>query len=943
MKQNRGGASLAVLFRLLLDKKEPAIRPQLPLRTSMEKLQAFLPEAILMCLDPEQVTGDGVLSDSGSAAAGAAAGHRRGRPRREEDGETAAYVPLIFNAYRSANARRRAMVAVLSADPEGILAEAEEKAKDVLFAGDVPLFDQEQLTAVLTDSRCNPFRLKDQREEYPIQLRYYMGIAPEKAMARAILAVTLSEQSADCCGILFPPMDPASAESEVLMQHASLLSDRGQFRDAWNAYSQILKRGSSDSADATWQIGLMLLKGNGTRKDPAAAYTCFVQANAQCEDGIHAPSCYELYQLERTGRGTPGGVPDPRKAGDYLQKAYDGGDIRAIREMGNLYYALNISSDQEKAESFYREGALLGDTVCQRMLGRCLERRGRTAEAASWYRKAARSGDAEAAGLYASLSVSYPDSSSLASRVTTSSRTGDICFYNADNAETRAYVSSLSEGCGVRALGEELRLPDITPESDFHLTFFLFDESTEKNFIDLARIAGEMDRRGRNIPSYFKTHAKVYLRWSEDRFTAMKMADTFAGQGAHPVIRLCNPYEDAVRFLMGRAPLFLPMIRSGSRNLALTVLGGGAMAERIILGTISVFPYTDMSEIHTAPLSIRVIAPDALDIRERLLEECPSLFENGDRESLRPRLEFTTAAEGALLKEALSGSMSADREARYYILAGENDAENVHRAMLLRRALLRESLTYEEHPFIAAYVRDPLMHAQAARFYAADGEDGYAWYGTAGVFYFGSSEQLYTQKALENDLTEERARKVFEALYSSSEDGREAPREWAGKAEIREECRLTALSAIYRAYDAGAYLAHEDDYGDRNFEHYLRPMMEERMEDETFLAQLLRGEHERWRYMKYASGWSATSLEDMQVYRKQGCPGHILPAAMLDPFLIDWKSIPGIQLRYNEIRRNEDPGWKDERISERAERFTALLPEILGKLSAGTEAEVHHE
>ena len=930
MKQNRGGASLAVLFRLLLDKKEPAIRPQLPLRTTMEKLQAFLPETILMCLDPEQVTGDGILSDGGNAVSGTAAGHRRGRPRREEDGETSAYVPLIFNAYRSANARRRAMVAVLKADPEGVLAEAEEKARDVLYAGDTPLFDHEQLMAVLTDSRCNPFRLKDQREEYPIQLRYYMGIAPEKAMARAILAVTLSEQSAECCEILFPPMDPASAESEVLMQHASLLSDRGQFRDAWNAYSQILKRKSSDSADATWRIGLMLLKGNGTRKDPAAAYTCFVQANAQCEDGIHAPSCYELYQLERTGRGTPDGVPDPRKAGDYLQKAYDGGDIRAIREMGNLYYALNISSDQEKAEGYYKEGALLGDTVCQRMLGRCLERRGRTAEAASWYRKAARSGDAEAAGLYAALSVSYPDSSSLASRVTASSRTGDICFYNADNAETRAYVSSLPEGYGVRALGEELRLPDITPESDFHLTFFLFDESTERNYIDLARIAGEMDRRGRNIPSFFENHAVVYLRWSGDRFTAMKMADTFAGQGAHPVIRLCNPCEDAARYLLGRAPLFLPMIRGGSRNLKLTVLGGGAMAERIILNAISVFPYTDMSESHTSPLTIRVVAPDAGAIMERLQEECPSLFENGDRESLRPRMEFKTAAEGALLAEALSGGVTVDREAQYYILAGEEDTANIRNAMILRRALLRESLTYEEYPFIAAYVRDPLMHAQAARFYAAEGEDGYAWYGTAGVFYFGSAGQLYTQKALDGDLTEERARMIFEKLYSSSGDREEMHREWTGKSGLREECRLTALSGIYRAFDAGAYLAHEDDYGDRNFEHYLRPMIEEKMEDETFLAQLLKGEHERWRYMKYAAGWSGTSPEDMQVYRKRGCPGRILPAAMLDPFLVDWKSIPGVQMRYNEIRRSEDPGWKDESISERAERFTALLPEVLG-------------
>ena len=509
MVYNETGASLAEFFHLLLDTSAPAIWPEADIRTTAARFEALFPAELLSCAAPARRSGEKP---------------GRGRPAASGSQKPNSFLAFLYNGYNNAKARRAAMADVLRDAPVRVIRDTEKKAEQLLYADGLPQFDQERLESVLLDDFCVPFQDEERKNRYRTEISWYCAKAPEKAFARAVLALLLQEQAENCFALLFPAEERNDDSPQTLAQSAYDLEARGLYGEARELWRQLLRAGGEEAAHAYYEIGRMLQNGLGCRKDLVSAIASFEEANERSASGVHPAASLALYR-HWAAEG------DAKKAAGFLRQSLEAGSADAAREMGNLHYhgasMWGIRQNIEEAARYYRMGAQgadgarkgrisaqqadgvrrgqisaqqadglwnaradgarsSGDPVCQRMLGRCLDALGNAQEAAYWYERAARGGDEDAAYYWMQQTDGARMAAGQSAPLHAGSRSGEavqgdlapekqdksdkpagnqsnLCVYNGENEAVETFLSSLDSSWSCLCLGDGSN--DFSPES----------------------------------------------------------------------------------------------------------------------------------------------------------------------------------------------------------------------------------------------------------------------------------------------------------------------------------------------------------------------------------------------------------------------------------------------------------------------------------------------
>lgn len=131
------------------------------------------------------------------------------------------------------------------------------------------------------------------------------------------------------------------------------LYDAGKYEDAYKVFDDL----ATFDAAAARNAGLMLRKGQGVEKDPAAAKRMF-QFAAQA--GL-ATAAADLGEMLLDGEGAP---PDPHAALPWLQIAAMAHHAIAEYHLGTMYETGNgVPKDIGRAKALYAQSAASGDAA----------------------------------------------------------------------------------------------------------------------------------------------------------------------------------------------------------------------------------------------------------------------------------------------------------------------------------------------------------------------------------------------------------------------------------------------------------------------------------------------------------------------------------------------------------------------------------------------------
>lgn len=953
MVYNETGASLAELFHLLLDASAPVLRPAADIRTTAGKLERTIPDPILACAVPSEKerekTGRGrprkIKTDKDSQKTESSTGSGSAKAEVLQKGNS--FAAFLYNGYNNVKARRAEMAEVLRQQPAVILREAEEKAVQLLYADGEPQFDQNQLRDVLLMDCCVPFTDETWKEQYKKEVSYFYDLAPEKAFARAVIALLLAEQTQFCYTLLFPADVREDDSPESLEEAALALEARGEYKAARELWRQLLPEGGSIAADAACAIGKMFQNGLECRRDPASAIVSFTQANELSAGGVHPAAAFAMYECFAEEK-------QYAKALEALKQSAGAGDPAAMRELGNLYYkgadAFGIQKNMTDAAGYYRQGADADDAVSQRMLAKCLEALGRPQEASGWYERAAQNGDEEAAYYWMQPGNLDLEMSSSEEAEENSDAGKHICFFNTPNEETESFIMSLGRGWKAERLqtagnvkgpeefimqagfggdpGLEEWIQNRT--DDNRAIFFLFDKDTEKNLEWLIRITGRFNRELRGVREekarQLAENIRFFVRCSEGDETAVKVVDTCNAaheyrREAYFRITLCDPAKDASAWLLTRYPLFVPVITGRYRKPAIAVIGAGKIVPQLICDMLSVMP----EDRDGRPLSVTVIDEHAGEIQQKLMDTAPALFAENAPEKLRVSVDFQELSRAELFRKL---EFNEEKDAawerlrfnwNYFVVAGDEDRDNLQTAVRLRETLTRMDL--RARPLIAAYVKSEVLSAQAARFQVPGERIGFSWYNRYDLCCFGSSGQLYTKETMLDSSLKRRAFALHCAYYGEAGNHLfEAELDYWSRCYNREASERSAMSGIYKLYLAGLIRPETAGTGageqSPEAERLRRELWEGWIADPLHEEKATREEHIRWNYFICSRGWRQASVARMRQYIGLGNPRQQLYLAKLHPCIVDWNRLKYVETEFNRLMRSRNPEWRDRDFIE---------------------------
>ncbi|HTQ12868.1 MAG TPA: tetratricopeptide repeat protein [Rhizomicrobium sp.] len=170
-----------------------------------------------------------------------------------------------------------------------------------------------------------------------------------------------------------------------------------------NAFAWVMAAAKAGLTEAQMRLGRMLLAGERTRRDEAAAFGWFARA---AETGL-ADAHNMLGRCFENGWGAG---RDLARAAHHYRTAAEAGDDWAQYNLGHLHLdGLGVARDLEAAFGWYAKAAGQGHIRAMNLLARCYEHGWGAAPdmalARAWYRKSAEGGYFRGAYNYATLLV----------------------------------------------------------------------------------------------------------------------------------------------------------------------------------------------------------------------------------------------------------------------------------------------------------------------------------------------------------------------------------------------------------------------------------------------------------------------------------------------------------------------------------------------------------
>ena len=821
---------------------------------------------------------------------------------------------------------RRSLAGLLAQAPRTVVAETHRKCHEALWP--TPgwgLFDEAALREVLFSAKVGDalnsrWHILEGSNGRPALLETYCQADISAALARIILTLAVGEDASDAALAEIWRTDAGDScefmrrdgSPEGEMRYCRMLDLQGRRERAYAGFERIAKQldrpaRTRDEAAMYCRLGEMLFTGEGCLRDEQAALR---YDRLACLEAY--PRAY--YQLGRHATGTA--------AREAMERAMELGYGPAIRELGTAWYngsaRLACVRNAENARRCFQAGLTLpgeDGAYCAYMLGQIYEGLGDRSAAVSAYRVAQENGSAEAGEKLARLDwVLEPGERERGA----ADGTLRYCLMNELTGCNRLFFDGLEGrwsvtvcGQGAEGLPHGVKAGDGDPVRALRelaqgvywggapqfpeLVIALLSEDRRRNLYQAVALLGELQRLALSLGERawdLVDQVRLYVL-AEREYGALLLDAAFGGmKELYFKVRLCDPAQDAADRLFAAAPLFLPRLRGAEdAPVRLKLIGCGEAAMAVLRRAIAL----PMPE---GALSIDVYGDDAEAMERRFRQLCPGLF--AADASLRGELPrfHPCALEEDLLRQLDEAGEESLGNGNYYVLAGEDDGENLRLGALLRTGLLRREGGCDQLPFIAVSVRNPMAGWLAESLAAGPEAPSPHWYNRCELFPFGSLS-MYAPHALRQEALERRAEQVhmlFIGLPNTRDARHAAMGSYYRRQASRETARLTALSLVYRAHLAGVNLPGWRLYGTPDEEARLGDAYTRWLKEPEHLQAALRDEHARRCRALLVQGWAPATVEQVSAGARRGNPGHVLYPAKLHPFICPWEALESGEL-----------------------------------------------
>lgn len=809
----------------------------------------------------------------------------------------------FFNNDHKNKAVKRSLMDMIETDSTSVIQEVHQKCRRILWPADGhAAFDREGLLQVLScvringniNSSCRIIEKDVSGKLRSCRLLSFFEADVSAALARMILTLSVlpdapEELVAELWETGTAKKEKRNRTQEETLYYCRMLDQDGKKEEAFSGYQQIIQS-IRKPVSVAWEsyaytrAAQMLMRGEGHHADPAKALEYF-------EKGLFDGNPESYYLYSRYTEGTA--------ALEHLKKAAELSYGLALRELGNAYYygsrRLGCEKDAGKACMYYQKGSLDGSedgAYCACMLGRICEETGKNDEALEMYRLAESKGSMEAYERLLQLKWESFDHAEKNRKEDDQRR----YYMNALSGANLAFYHSLSDTGNVR-LQETAADFKVWFEQTFHgtedLEILLLSENEDRNLEDCIHILRTLYRSAGRSKGYLAAaaeHIKIYADCRHDTLSVFLDNMFHSIRPVYFPVIICDPYEDAASYLFTGAPLFLPCLgQSEQKNIRMNIMGEGEIILSLLKHAVRLPLPSDVS------LEIHVFAEHADLLEERFSDDCPGIllaspmirrtipvFHDTERKDLLKTIR-TIRVE----RSGGTGSKQQDTtiaDGNYYVVCTEDDAENIRIGCALRRELLKMSVDFDRHPFIAVYTKN-----EASSLLASSMQEGTGVFlnrlNHYDLFPFGSYA-MYRAGQLHHDLTGKRAY-AFHAFYNPEE----TRRTYYTRTFNMDSSKAAAEAVMYQLFRAGICLKDPHLYGNEKEEKALASAYEEWLQEKSHLLQAAQWEHERWNVMMLTFGWEQANISQVSSYVQQGNPGHQMNLARLHPFICEWEAL----------------------------------------------------
>ncbi|MBQ3423862.1 MAG: hypothetical protein IJH38_01530 [Clostridia bacterium] len=847
---------------------------------------------------------------------------------RQYEGRSKSNLTWFFTSDQRNKSVRRSLIDLMRQDVRSVAEETHRKCRQVLWprAGH-PVFEAEALEGVLAQTAVPAaldaalhITFPGPRESRGRLARLY-AVDEAAALSRVILTLAVAGDGPQDVMTLLWQEDAGSDLAYMrgddspagTLRYCRMLDLQGRHEQAYEGYLQLAEAlgrpaATADESALYMRLGEMLFKGEGCARDEGAA-RAFDRLG--CLDGN--PASWMQLSAHITGA----------EAREALERSAELGFAAAIRRLGEAWHQgsarLSCGRNPENARCWFARGMTLpgeDGAWCGWMLGQVCEEMGRRAEAVDAYRFAREAGSREAARRLSALDWLLPPQSADGEAPRPGARAG-YCVVDGSRGCNRIFLEGLQGPWEVTVCGTDpaqtglpagARVTEGDPASAVQtlaekvywggaaafppLLIALMHDDGRRNLLQAVALLARLEQLARALGARaWELVDAVQIYVLADHEEGRLLLDTaFSGMDRlYFRLRLCDPALDAVDALLSRAPLFLPRLGDGNAApVQLAILGSGDVAMAMLLRALALPMPADTR--------IRVYSGDAEALQRRFFRRCPGI-RSGQEALCGPLPQFCACdweeAAGRLLEDALK-----QPEGHYWVVAGEDDMENLRLGAALRGGWMRRFPGESRRPFIAVHTARPVMEWLGDSL-SAGGEDA-RW----ALMPFGGLE-MYAPDRLAEDSLEQRAvqaHMLYLGLPNTPDARHTALGDYCRRQTVRDTARTTALSLVYRVHLAGIDLPAWQLYGSGEAEAALGTAYTRWLEAEDHLQTALRQEHQRRSRALLTLGWERASLEDVAAWVAGGCASHRLYPARLDPFLCPWEALEAGDLA-GEVRR----------------------------------------
>lgn len=524
--------------------------------------------------------------------------------------------------------------------------------------------------------------------------------------------------------------------------------------------------------------------------------------------------------------------------------------------------------------------------------------------------------------------------------------TGIFCV-NADNAYARTLLATKPDSW----LQDSGPMTE-APRDRLQRKYFYLDDDHARNLSQALRLLQSIKNSGAE-----RNDIAIYLRSPEEQ--AAPLIDTALACMGNTVVpvRILDDDRLAARVL-GYHPLYYPIRNlqaDAAAELNFVVVGDSRCCEWLVREAFWMTTFRNRK----ITAKITVLAPDAEEMLERLMQHCPAMAAAEKQPDMRssdsltrdfPHIRAISCGYESKKFRSKMAQLLASRNLYIAVDAG-SDLQNMELATFLRECAIRSavqngSIRSDSMPTITFRCLDTDIASLSRRSVVLNEDSGKLWYNNYSLIPFGVAGEQYSWDALTRDLVEALSLDIHMVYCGidpkedrSSQQWTKAKNSYLQRSYNRDSSIAVALSLGYRLYQCnygnnGPILPSFWDIPDRDaiFSEQGLKQLSEKLVSRTQAngpedwidpngnpqiathpgscraetQALAEWEHDRWNRFMISRGWKPATIEQMRTYMAAGNRRQQLYIGRLHPYICPFGDLEELERELHKTIREYD-------------------------------------